>query len=254
MPPMSAPMTQAAMRRMIKESVDAAIAAERERQAKCNPTFFCGIEGAIELRRWFEKIESVFRISKCVEGKKTEMKQLITAEFCPIEEIQRLENELWNLKVKEVKFANLSKAVRMAHKLMEQKSQARNERILEGKKRKWEVNTSTMLLSSICREKLLFTRMRIRRELVEVTKVDLDKKSKEKRLEDVPVIRDFPEVFLEELPGLHSRGYVDVRIDLNDEEHKKHLRIILELLHYPPEALDTKCWLQVITSLQIMMN
>ncbi|GJZ78250.1 putative reverse transcriptase domain-containing protein [Tanacetum coccineum] len=34
--------------------------------------------------------------------------------------------------------ANLSEAVRMAHKLMEQKSQARNERILEGKKRKWE--------------------------------------------------------------------------------------------------------------------
>ncbi|GJU89209.1 putative reverse transcriptase domain-containing protein [Tanacetum coccineum] len=34
MPPKSAPMTQAAMRRMIKESVDAAIAVERERQAK----------------------------------------------------------------------------------------------------------------------------------------------------------------------------------------------------------------------------
>ncbi|GKE81167.1 hypothetical protein Tco_1551167, partial [Tanacetum coccineum] len=34
--------------------------------------------------------------------------------------------------------ANLNKAVRMAHKLMEQKSQAREERILEGKKRKWE--------------------------------------------------------------------------------------------------------------------
>ncbi|GKC21684.1 putative reverse transcriptase domain-containing protein [Tanacetum coccineum] len=33
---------------------------------------------------------------------------------------------------------NLNKAVRMAHKLMEQKSQARDERILEGKKRKWE--------------------------------------------------------------------------------------------------------------------
>ncbi|GJR57906.1 putative reverse transcriptase domain-containing protein [Tanacetum coccineum] len=34
--------------------------------------------------------------------------------------------------------ADLNEAVRMAHKLMEQKSQARNERILEGKKRKWE--------------------------------------------------------------------------------------------------------------------
>ncbi|GKB78001.1 putative reverse transcriptase domain-containing protein [Tanacetum coccineum] len=34
--------------------------------------------------------------------------------------------------------ANLNEVVRMAHKLMEQKSQAKNERILEGKKRKWE--------------------------------------------------------------------------------------------------------------------
>nr|GEX74512.1 reverse transcriptase domain-containing protein [Tanacetum cinerariifolium] len=34
--------------------------------------------------------------------------------------------------------ANLKKAVRMAHKLMEQKLQARDKRILEGKKQKWE--------------------------------------------------------------------------------------------------------------------
>ncbi|GJS49005.1 putative reverse transcriptase domain-containing protein [Tanacetum coccineum] len=246
MPLKSAPMTQAAMQIMIKESVDAAIAVERERQAKvrndasrsgsvrgqntapvvgectfagfmkCNPTIFHRIEGAIKLRRWFEKTVSVFIISECVEGKKvrftaatlegptltwwnskvatlglenvnqmpwTEMKQLMTIEFCLIEEIQRLENELWNLKIKEYdivaytqrfnelalmcprmvepervkvdayirgltdnikgevtssKLVNLSKAVRMAHKLMEQKSQARNERILEGKKQKWE--------------------------------------------------------------------------------------------------------------------
>ncbi|GJS02592.1 putative reverse transcriptase domain-containing protein [Tanacetum coccineum] len=107
----------------------------------------------------------------------TEMKQLMTAEFCPIEEIQRMEHELWNLRVKEYdivaytqrfnelalmcprmvepervkvdayirgltdniksevtssKPADLNEAVRMTHKLMEQKSQARNERILEG--------------------------------------------------------------------------------------------------------------------------
>ncbi|GKA29512.1 hypothetical protein Tco_0715757 [Tanacetum coccineum] len=34
--------------------------------------------------------------------------------------------------------ADLNEAVRMAHKLMDQKSQVRDERILEGKKRKWE--------------------------------------------------------------------------------------------------------------------
>ncbi|GKC75587.1 hypothetical protein Tco_1126361 [Tanacetum coccineum] len=102
MPPEFAALTQAAIRRMIKESIDAAIAAERARH--CNPTAFHGTEGAVELRRWFKKTKSVFGISECAEGKKvkfTEMKQLMTAEFCPIEEVQRMEHELWNLKVKE---------------------------------------------------------------------------------------------------------------------------------------------------------
>ncbi|GKA53585.1 putative reverse transcriptase domain-containing protein [Tanacetum coccineum] len=246
MPPKFAPLTQAAIRRMIKENVEAAIAVERARHAnvrndargsgpargqdaahdarectfvgfmKCNPTTFHGIEGVVELRRWFKKTKSVFEISECADGKKvrfaaatlqgpaltwwntmvatmgletvnqmpwTEMKQLMTAEFCPIEEVQRMEHELWNLKVKEYnivaytqrfnelalmcprmvepervkvdayipgltdnnkvevtssKPANLNEAVHMAHKLMDQKSQARDERILERKKRKWE--------------------------------------------------------------------------------------------------------------------
>ncbi|GKE76138.1 hypothetical protein Tco_1542258, partial [Tanacetum coccineum] len=89
---------------------------------KCNPTAFRGTEGAVKLLRWFKKTESVFGISDCVEDKKvrfaastlqgpaltwwnskiatmgletvnqvpwTEMKQLMTVEFCPIEEIQR---------------------------------------------------------------------------------------------------------------------------------------------------------------------
>nr|GFC45926.1 putative reverse transcriptase domain-containing protein [Tanacetum cinerariifolium] len=38
--------------------------------------------------------------------------------------------------------------------------------------------------------------------------------SKEKRLEDVPVIRDFPKVFLDELPGLPPARQVKFRIDL----------------------------------------
>nr|GEU30109.1 putative reverse transcriptase domain-containing protein [Tanacetum cinerariifolium] len=122
MPLKSVPLTQAAIRRMIKDNVDAAIAAERARQAnvrneasgsrpsrgqdatpvahectfagfmKCNPTAFRGTEEAVELLRWFEKTKSVFGINECAEGKK----------------------------------ANLSEAVRMAHKLMDQKAQARD--------------------------------------------------------------------------------------------------------------------------------
>ncbi|GKD83195.1 hypothetical protein Tco_1350034 [Tanacetum coccineum] len=172
--------------------VDAAIAAERARQANVrNDASGSGpVRGAVELRRWFEKTKSVFKISECAEGKKvkfaaatlegpaltwwktkvatmgletvnqmpwTEMKQLMTTKFCPIEEVQRMEHELmvepervkvdayiWGLtdnikgEVTYSKHADLNEAVCMAHKLMEQKSQARDERILEGKKRKWE--------------------------------------------------------------------------------------------------------------------
>ncbi|GJY93397.1 putative reverse transcriptase domain-containing protein [Tanacetum coccineum] len=116
-----------ARRRMIKESVDAAIAVERERQAKVRND----AKGSGPVRS--QNTAPAVR-DECAEGKKvrfvaatlegpaltwwnskvatlglenvnqmpwTEMKQLMTAEFCPIEEIQRLENELWNLKVKE---------------------------------------------------------------------------------------------------------------------------------------------------------
>ncbi|GJW06306.1 hypothetical protein Tco_1568729, partial [Tanacetum coccineum] len=146
--PLSEPQgSPSSPKEMIKENVDAAIAVERERKVKvrndasgsgpvrgqntalairectfagfmkCNPTIFRRIEGAIELRRWFEKTESVFGISECAKGKKirfatatlegpaltwwnskvetlglenvnqmpwTEMKQLMTAEFCLI--------------------------------------------------------------------------------------------------------------------------------------------------------------------------
>ncbi|GKC33785.1 putative reverse transcriptase domain-containing protein [Tanacetum coccineum] len=214
MPPKSAPMTQVAMCRLIKESVDAAIAAERERKAKvrndasgfgpargqdtalavrectfvgfmkCNLTVFHGIKGAVELRRWFKKIESVFGISECAEGKKvrfvaatlegpnltwwnskiaamgfetvnrmpwTEMKQLMTAEFndlalmcLSLVEPERVKVDTYirgltdNIKgeVTSSKPADLNEVVCMAYKLMEQKLQARNERILEGMKQK----------------------------------------------------------------------------------------------------------------------
>nr|GFC79044.1 hypothetical protein [Tanacetum cinerariifolium] len=84
-----------------------------------------------------------------------EMKVMMMEEFCPPEEIQRMECELWNLMVKEMDIssyttqnikgevtssepATLNKAVRMAQTLMEQKVKAIAEREADNKKRKWE--------------------------------------------------------------------------------------------------------------------
>nr|GEV01768.1 reverse transcriptase domain-containing protein [Tanacetum cinerariifolium] len=42
----------------------------------------------------------------------------------------------------------------------------------------------------------------------------MEKKSDEKRLEDIPVVREFPEVFPEDLPGLSLVRQVEFQIDL----------------------------------------
>ncbi|GJV51893.1 putative reverse transcriptase domain-containing protein [Tanacetum coccineum] len=47
-----------------------------------------------------------------------------------------------------------------------------------------------------------------------VTKKETEDKSEEKRLEDVPTVRDFPEVFLEDLPELPPTRQVEFQIDL----------------------------------------
>nr|GEZ83256.1 hypothetical protein [Tanacetum cinerariifolium]GEZ83263.1 hypothetical protein [Tanacetum cinerariifolium] len=129
------PLTWDTVNRMIQESVEATIRAERERERervqneanhtggpniasvarectfadfmKCSPITFCRNEGAAGLIRWIEKTEMVFTVATLgieVVTRKTwaEMKVMMTEQFCPPEEIQMMECELWNLRVKEM--------------------------------------------------------------------------------------------------------------------------------------------------------
>ncbi|GKA25201.1 putative reverse transcriptase domain-containing protein [Tanacetum coccineum] len=78
---------------------------------KCQPLNFNGTEGVVGLIRWFEKMETVFHISNC-PGKRTigteaafsmswrELMKLMTEVYCPRNEIQKMETELWNLTMK----------------------------------------------------------------------------------------------------------------------------------------------------------
>nr|GEW49749.1 putative reverse transcriptase domain-containing protein [Tanacetum cinerariifolium] len=72
-----------------------------------NPITFLGNEGAVGLIRWIEKTEMVFTVATLgIEAvtRKTwvEIKVMMMEEFCPLEEIQTMEYELWNLRVKEM--------------------------------------------------------------------------------------------------------------------------------------------------------
>ncbi|KAD5803314.1 hypothetical protein E3N88_14674 [Mikania micrantha] len=97
----------------------------------CHPAKFLGSEGATGLLQWFESMESTFLHSDCSENLKVryatsvfqkraltwwntekrnrgaetamaltwdEFKRLMTEEFCPRNEMMKLESEFWNLK------------------------------------------------------------------------------------------------------------------------------------------------------------
>ncbi|GJY19804.1 reverse transcriptase domain-containing protein [Tanacetum coccineum] len=64
----------------------------------------------------------------------------------------------------------------------------------KGKKSKLSIISCTKTQKYIKRGCLIF--------LAQITKKETKDKSEEKRLEDMPIVRDFPEVFLEDLPGL----------------------------------------------------
>nr|GEV32751.1 hypothetical protein [Tanacetum cinerariifolium] len=115
----SAPLTQAAIHRMLKENVDTIIAAKQARQENVRND----ASGSDQLGVRMSHL--LFVSALLLEGKKVKFIAATlqgpalarwNAKVATIEEVQRMEHELWNLK----------------------KSQDGDERILEGKKRKWE--------------------------------------------------------------------------------------------------------------------
>ncbi|GKF37136.1 hypothetical protein Tco_0113894, partial [Tanacetum coccineum] len=75
----------------------------------CNPKEYDGKGGAIVYTRWIEKIESVQDMSGCKDSQKVkytaglfvgmsweDFRTLTREEFCHSNEMQKLENELWN--------------------------------------------------------------------------------------------------------------------------------------------------------------
>ncbi|GKE90157.1 hypothetical protein Tco_1567632 [Tanacetum coccineum] len=66
----------------------------------------------------------------------------------------------------------------------------------------------------ICDEKIEYLSKGCDVFLAHITTKEAKDKSEEKRLEDVPIVRDFPEVFPEDLPGIPPARQVEFQIDL----------------------------------------
>ncbi|GJS58245.1 putative reverse transcriptase domain-containing protein [Tanacetum coccineum] len=130
---------------------------------KCGPTQFHRTEGAIELCHLFDQMESTFGIIatlglEVANGRSwNEVKQMMIDEFCLAEGSSKvgIRTETFEKKVElyikglleiikgettSSRPAMLNDVMRMEHTLMEQIIQAKNERIAEGNKRRWENN------------------------------------------------------------------------------------------------------------------
>ncbi|GJU11343.1 putative reverse transcriptase domain-containing protein [Tanacetum coccineum] len=162
----------------IAATVNAAVEAERARQANArgqrNNANEAGGQGGVPAARectfsgfiesnptgcavtWWNSQVAMMGLKTANQIGWTEMRRLMTEEFCPVEELVQLCPEMVPSERKKIeayirgltdnikgtvigsKPISLNEAVRMAHALMEQKAQARIEGIAEGNKRKWE--------------------------------------------------------------------------------------------------------------------
>ncbi|GKA43728.1 reverse transcriptase domain-containing protein [Tanacetum coccineum] len=119
-------MSQAAIKKLVADSVAAALEAQAatmanadntnrntgEREApvarkcsykefmSCQPINFKGSEGAVGLIRWFKRTELVFSHSNYTEDCKVEFKKLLIKKYCPRTEVQKMEDEFYHLTVK----------------------------------------------------------------------------------------------------------------------------------------------------------
>ncbi|GJW00891.1 putative reverse transcriptase domain-containing protein [Tanacetum coccineum] len=167
-------VTNAQLQAMIDQGVTTALAArDANKNGDDNHTSGTGTEGVVELTQWFERMETVFRLSNCfvenqikfstctlLAGALTwwnshvltvshnvayamtwaDLRKKMTDKYCPRNEMKKLKAELWNLKVNASKSKTMQEAVEMATELMDKKVITIAERQAENK-RKFE-NTS----------------------------------------------------------------------------------------------------------------
>nr|GEU83481.1 hypothetical protein [Tanacetum cinerariifolium] len=250
---------------LVQDGIATAIRDERER--------FHGTEGAVGLVRWFEKIENTFKISECAEVRKVkfatatlhgraltwwnsqvatlgrevanarswaEVKQMITDKFCLTEEVQRLEDELRHLKLRDMNIAaytemfnelallcpdanrtqgqdcrgkNVAPGAAVQPNIVCYRCGERGHKALSVRRKLTEemetCKSATPLSCAVERKFMCLLETRHWWSRAIVAYLDL-----KKQLQDVPVIYNFPEVFPDELPGLPLPRQVEFKIKL----------------------------------------
>nr|GEZ18721.1 hypothetical protein [Tanacetum cinerariifolium] len=209
---------------------------------KCQPLNFKGTEGVVGLSQWFEKMKSIYNISNYIVACQVKfatctlqgnaltwwnfhvktttpeaahampwgtLKKMMIDKYCPKGEIKKLEFEMWNLKRGNVCFEcgaqenfkkecpKLKNNNNRGNQVGNAKAQAKVYAVGKG-----GVNPDNNVVVGYP----VF--------LANITTKTIKDKLEEKRLENVLIVRDFSEVFPDDLPGLLLTRHVEFQIDL----------------------------------------
>nr|GEV69693.1 putative reverse transcriptase domain-containing protein [Tanacetum cinerariifolium] len=237
-------MTQAAIRKLVADTVTAALEAQAITMKNANNPN--RNTGAVGLIRWFKRTESVFSRSRCAEENKvtfatgtltdealswwnayaqpmgieqankitrTKLKRLLTNKYFPQTEIKKIEEDLYNLIVKGNDLKPYGTASSIEGNVTASKPQKLEESINIAQS--FDVVIGMDGLSKnhakiLCDEKVVHIPINGETLIIQV----VEKKSDKKRLEDILVVKEFPDIFPKDLPGLYPVRQVEFQIDL----------------------------------------
>ncbi|GJR75384.1 putative reverse transcriptase domain-containing protein [Tanacetum coccineum] len=207
-------MTQDAIRKLVADSVTTALEAQAATMASAsNPNRNTGPTGtpAVKTRNYKEPmgIEQANQITW------TELKRLLTNKYYPRTEIRKMEEELYNLIVKGNDLKPYVRRLPRSNVFHVQHG-PNNDKLLESiTLSSFDVVIGMDWLSKyhakvLCDEKVVHIPIDGETLIIQV----MEKKADEKRLEDISVVKEFPDVFPENLPGIPPVCQVEFQIDL----------------------------------------
>ncbi|GJU15367.1 putative reverse transcriptase domain-containing protein [Tanacetum coccineum] len=192
---------------------------------KCQPLNFKGTEGIVGLTRWIKKMESVFNISGCaIENQGNDVPTyterfqeltLICTKFID-NETEKVDKYISGLpdniygNVKSAKPKTLDETIELANNLMDQKLRTYAERQTNNKRK-----VDDSFRNNHGHQQQPFKRQNVAKVfLAQISAKKEEDKSEGKQIKDVPIVRDFPKVFPEDLPSLPPARPVEFQIDL----------------------------------------
>nr|GEY21515.1 putative reverse transcriptase domain-containing protein [Tanacetum cinerariifolium] len=163
---------------------------------------------SVALTWWNTHVKTVGHDASYGMPWKTLMK-MMTNKYCPQNENKKLEIEIWDLKVRSTDLASYTQrfqelALLYGRMFLEESDKI--EKYIEGNATRLNIISCTKTEKYMMKGFPIF--------LAHITTKEVEHKSKKKRLEDVPIVQNFLEVFPEDLPGLPLTRPVEFQIDL----------------------------------------